>query len=131
MNEENTNATAIAAQAIGWAYADCCVTLDNGGDPRQTEMSGVLDRAMKDLELDAMPPSLAGPGAAIDVLKAAMQSDPDYAHGWHCNIAMMCYDACRAQDNMTTSGDHEDAHIIGNDAASRFMKLLFGVETSA
>ena len=37
------------AEAIGWAYADCCITLDNGGDPRQTEMSDVLERANKDL----------------------------------------------------------------------------------
>ena len=38
-----------AAMAIGWAYADCCTTLDEGGDPRETEMSGVLKRATKDL----------------------------------------------------------------------------------
>ena len=36
-------------EAIGWAYADCCITLDRGGDPRQTEMSGVLKRAQDDL----------------------------------------------------------------------------------
>lgn len=40
------------ALAIGWAYADCCVTLDNGGDPRQTEMSAVLARAKVDLEIN-------------------------------------------------------------------------------
>ena len=38
------------SSAIGWAYADCCATLDNGGDPRQTEMSGILARARIDLE---------------------------------------------------------------------------------
>ena len=38
-------------QAIGWAYADCCITLDKGGDPRQTEMPDVLARATKDLGL--------------------------------------------------------------------------------
>jgi hypothetical protein len=36
-------------EAIGWAYADCCATLDAGGDPRQTEMSDVLLRATIDL----------------------------------------------------------------------------------
>ena len=40
-----------AVEAIGWAYADCCATLDKGKDPRQTEMGGVLKRAVKDLEL--------------------------------------------------------------------------------
>jgi hypothetical protein len=37
--------------AIGWAYADCCITLDKGGDPRQTDMNDVLSRARIDLEL--------------------------------------------------------------------------------
>lgn len=37
-------------EAIGWAYADCCLTLDNGGDPRQTEMSDVWARARIDLK---------------------------------------------------------------------------------
>ncbi|PHR58767.1 MAG: hypothetical protein COA47_10195 [Robiginitomaculum sp.] len=40
-----------AIEAIGWAYADCCVTLDKGGDPRQTVMPDVLVRATKDLGL--------------------------------------------------------------------------------
>lgn len=38
-------------EAIGWAYADCCVTLDSGGDPRKTDMAGVLPRAIIDLQL--------------------------------------------------------------------------------
>lgn len=39
------------AEAIGWAYADCCATLDSGGDPRKTEMSDVLSRASNDLSV--------------------------------------------------------------------------------
>lgn len=38
-------------EAIGWAYADCCATLDKGNDPRQTDMADVIDRAEKDLGL--------------------------------------------------------------------------------
>lgn len=38
-----------AITAIGWAYADCCATLDRGGDPRDEEMPNVLERARKDL----------------------------------------------------------------------------------
>lgn len=70
---------------------------------------------------------------AMDALKHEMQKDSEqgsYAHSWHCNIAMMCYDAIRAECP-PTSMPHEDAHKIGNDAASRFMKLCFDVDTRA
>ena len=60
---------------------------------------------------------------AFDTIKQAMDDDPSYAHSWHCNIAMSVYDEC------TTDISHDDAHRIGNDAASRFMQLCFGVET--
>ena len=67
-------------------------------------------------------------GKAFDIIKQAMiddnPSEPgSYAHSWHCCIAMMCY------DSMPGSISCEDAHKIANDAASRFMKLCFGVET--
>lgn len=65
---------------------------------------------------------------AMDILKQDMKKDCEpgsYAHGWHCNIAMMCYDA------MSSAGytDHDQRHKVANDAASRFMKLCFDVET--
>ena len=78
---------------------------------------------------------------AFDTIKAAMQTDSpreqgSYAHSWHCNIAMMCYDAIRSHevtafDEDSAEMSHEDALQVGNDAASRFMKLCFGVETKA
>jgi hypothetical protein len=74
---------------------------------------------------------------AMDVLKKAMVADNpqaagSYAHSWHCNIAMACYDAIRASESVVDDGlQHEDAHRIGNNAASRFMKLCFGVDTKA
>lgn len=46
------------------------------------------------------------------------------AHSWHCNIAMSVYDSC--PKNMS----HVDAYRLGNEAATRFMKLLFNVETT-
>jgi hypothetical protein len=67
---------------------------------------------------------------AMKVLTEAMQDTElgSYAHSWHCNIAMMCYDAMlSSKDNFAT---HEEAHKVGNDAASRFMKILFNVDTS-
>ena len=68
---------------------------------------------------------------AMKVLRDAMIEDKpedkcSYAHGWHCNIAMMCYDAILAAEEIP----HEQAHLIGNEAASRFMKMCFDVETS-
>ena len=69
---------------------------------------------------------------AFDTIKQAMiDNDPSkpgsYAHSWHCNIAMMCFDAIMSDFKETLTSD--DAHRIGNDAASRFMKLCFDVET--
>lgn len=51
---------------------------------------------------------------AISLLSEQMQSDPDYAWSWQCNLAMMAYDA---------GADHEQA----NRQAAQFMKNLFGV----
>ena len=63
---------------------------------------------------------------AFETIKQAMiddnPSEPgSYAHGWHCNIAMCCYDSL----NGTTQWRHK----VSNQAASRFMKLCFDVET--
>jgi len=67
---------------------------------------------------------------AMETLKRHMvDTEPgSYAHGWHCNIAMMCFDAIGKDLHDVDFGT---AHKIGNDAASRFMKLCFGVETKA
>lgn len=72
---------------------------------------------------------------AFDTIKQEMINDNpseqgSYAHSWHCNIAMMCYDAMNDQD-IAIGSTHEQRHEIANDAASRFMKLCFGVETKA
>ena len=71
---------------------------------------------------------------AMDILRNAMLSDNpskpgSYAHSWHCNIACMCADAIH--DDESEALTSEDAHRIGNEAATRFMKLCFGVETKA
>jgi len=76
-------------------------------------------------------PVLYGIENAFDVIKEAMEKDSpsekgSYAHSWHCNIAMMVYDSIMDEAKFT---NRELAHKIGNDAASRFMKLCFGVET--
>ncbi len=61
---------------------------------------------------------------AVNTLKKAFKNDPDFAHTWHCNIAMACYDSIEP----CTAG-HEERLYIGNQAASRFMKLAFDVVT--
>ena len=69
---------------------------------------------------------------AFETIKQAMIDDEpgtpgSYAHSWHCNIAMMCADAIHDDETETLTWD--DACRIGNEAASRFMKLCFDVET--
>jgi len=72
---------------------------------------------------------------AMEVIKKAMIDDNpgeagSYAHSWHCNIAMMCYDAMADAAKKTGAEFDYVAFLeIGNDAASRFMKLCFDVET--
>ncbi len=78
---------------------------------------------------------------AFNVIKKAMEDDcpsekGSYAHAWHCNIAMMCYDAILAHevsviDDYSGQMSNDDAHIVANDAASRFMKICFDVKTDA
>lgn len=58
---------------------------------------------------------------AMSALKAAMQADPGYAWGWHCNIAMAFYDA---------AGDTPNKHRIGNEGAARFMRNAFDVDVT-
>ena len=59
---------------------------------------------------------------AFDTLKQAMANDPSYAYSWHCNLAMSFSDELETNKS-------SDARVICNDAASRFMKMLFDVET--
>lgn len=40
----------VRAEAIGWAHADACTTLDRGGDPRLVEVPAILERARQDLQ---------------------------------------------------------------------------------
>lgn len=53
---------------------------------------------------------------AFGTLRTALQHDPDYAGGWHYNIAMAFCDA-------------GGGHTMANKAASLFMQRTFGVTT--
>ena len=39
-------------EAMGWMHAECCAALDRGEDPRQMEVPGMLERAIRDLTRD-------------------------------------------------------------------------------
>ncbi len=62
-------------------------------------------------------------------LKKAFKNDHDYAHSWHCNLAMAFYDASGPAE--TDSEAHAEQLRIGNEGASRFMKIAFDVTTNS
>ena len=68
---------------------------------------------------------------AVDRLKKACEEEPDYAYGWHSNIAVAVMDSINEKENELLQKQGNDSHTIGNEAATRFMYNLFGVHTSA
>lgn len=74
---------------------------------------------------------------AMVILKMSIKKDVDYARSWHANIAMSCYDAIDSFDESVPGSSADDTqrhwqrHKMSNDAASRFMKLAFDVNTTA
>lgn len=72
---------------------------------------------------------------AMEHLRKVLSADSEYAYGWHSNISMACYDSILGNElvnKIKLDGDskHCESLNIGNDAATRFMKLCFNVETS-
>ena len=67
---------------------------------------------------------------AMNRLIKAMKDEPDYAYGWHANIAMSCLDAIKSTAERLPLDSYSDYHVAGNDAASRFMKICFDADTS-
>lgn len=54
---------------------------------------------------------------SFEIIRQELINDPEYAWSWHCNIAMCSYD--------------EGLSLLkANKAAVRFMKVLFGIDTS-
>jgi hypothetical protein len=64
---------------------------------------------------ESVPKSINLIPEAMDVVGAAINSDPEYAWSWQCNIAMAVFDA-------------GVEHRIANEGAARFMQILFGVD---
>jgi len=66
---------------------------------------------------------------AMNLLKEAMQEDPEYVMGWHANLSMMCYDAIKDDKNKESSGNERtDTLRISHDMADRFMQSMFYVK---
>lgn len=70
---------------------------------------------------------------AFRVIKQAMKDDHpsvpgSYAHSWHCNISMACYDAIKDTSIADTCREPQ-VRAVCNDAATRFMHVCFDVET--
>ena len=61
---------------------------------------------------------------ALQTLHDALAAQPDYAHGWHCNLAMSFLDAERS------NAGQKNMHEVCNDGASRFMRAAFNITTS-
>lgn len=63
---------------------------------------------------------------AIKVLTDRMKNDEDYREGWIANIAMAYKDNEHWYKNKTGKKylNYKDKHIIANDAAEHFLKIL-------
>lgn len=91
------------------------VRIENGTGPYYFAVAGDLWRCWQ-AALSTKPQ--ADPAAALNAIRDAMLKDPEYAWGWHCNIAMACHDAGAR------------SHYACNEGAARFLGLLFpGVDT--
>lgn len=66
---------------------------------------------------------------AMEALRVALHNDDGYAITWHSNIAMACYYAVLHESlrDPNVKCGHDEAHRIGNEAASRFLQLCFNV----
>ena len=42
----------ILIQAVGWAWAEACMQLDNGEDPRTYDIAKLIERVQKDFSVD-------------------------------------------------------------------------------
>ena len=67
---------------------------------------------------------------AMNRLEQAMKEDPDYAYGWHANIAMSCCDAMVHMKTKLPMDSTSDFHYAANEGATRFMKICFDAKTS-
>ena len=68
---DNSKLTERECLLLGWCYADACTTMDAGKDYRKIEFPTIVDRAIKDLGLNAPATSS---GERIAELKTELRS---------------------------------------------------------
>jgi len=61
---------------------------------------------------------------AFNELTKELQDDPKKAQAWHIELVESFYNAIDPNDLA-----HKDALSVANEAASTFMKRVFGIET--
>ena len=100
-----------ALQIVGWA---------------STIMQPVMDEAEGQRIADVIVARLADTKTVMDTLSKKLKEDKEYAHAWHCNLAMSFSDAIPEDFKIT----NESLYEIRNEGARKFMKLCFDVDTS-
>lgn len=122
MNTENPNQadldvveetdTRTVQEAQDWAQADAIAAEhgEAGPDPFFIEEDVLADMRER-------IKNNQGVAEELTVLRAAIRLDESYAWSWHCNLAMSFFDE---------GGDR----AVANRGAARFMRLLFGVDTT-
>ena len=99
MNMDEVKSHVLGALARGF-----CTKENEHKQMDSTLCEAQLGEVMK-LDIFASPPNM---------LRAAFKADPDYAHTWHCNIAMLLQ-------------DEGVEHTKANDRVRGFMKLAFDI----
>jgi len=90
----------------------------------EARSKGLREFDSQDFIPEAKPKTETLISMAMGILKDAFEKAPDYAHGWHCNLAMSFLDA------ETSNAGQRCMIDVCNDGASRFMKVAFGIKTS-
>jgi len=98
-----------AADAIEALAAECAAL-------KRTDIIDLLQANAELRAAIAQEPIKITPKQAIDALSEAMKEDYGYAWAWHCNLAMMAYDAGAPRAE-------------ANERAADLMHGVFGVDT--
>jgi hypothetical protein len=99
------------------------VTVQENGIIRN-EIGQFIGRIGRDVEFEELNEYRIG--EALETLKQAMQKHSEYAHSWHCKVAISMYDSFAEVTHET----HGEKINQANQAATLFMKRCFDVSTS-
>lgn len=102
---------------LGWAWAEACSTLDRGEDPRQTEISGLLDRCVTDLDGELTENVAAEHGAKADELfsQCTGNHDPLWKRALAHSASETAFSTNRWADHDTASVAHKRVIALATD----------------